>query len=289
MCLPILTAPAKGCIYLISMFYKRNELQTRLNLYFSASIIAGSFSGLLAYAMANMSGVAGYSGWRWIFIRECIFTFFVAAVSYFIIPDWPHIAKFLTEDERALLINRLEADHAGASMNHWDKGTAKRCFGDIKIYFGVLMYMGIVTTSYSGAFFSPTILKQLGWTSVKAQVMIIPIYVVSTIIAITCAVASDKLRHRFGFVIGGCFLSSIGYAILLNMHHVAVGARYFAMYAVICGANTAQPLTLGWLSNNVSGHYKRSVSSAMQIGIGNVGGMLSVFIPSPFFCIIELL
>lgn len=59
-----------GCIYLISMFYKRHELQWRINLFYAASILAGAFSGLLAYAIAHMSGVAGYSGWRWIFILE---------------------------------------------------------------------------------------------------------------------------------------------------------------------------------------------------------------------------
>jgi MFS family permease len=59
-----------GCVYLISMYYKRHELQWRVNLFYAASILAGAFSGLLAYAIANMSGIAGYSGWRWIFILE---------------------------------------------------------------------------------------------------------------------------------------------------------------------------------------------------------------------------
>jgi hypothetical protein len=35
-----------GCIYLISMYYKRYELQWRLTLFFTASIIAGAFSGV---------------------------------------------------------------------------------------------------------------------------------------------------------------------------------------------------------------------------------------------------
>jgi hypothetical protein len=35
-----------GCIYLISMYYKRYELQWRLTLFFTASIIAGAFGGV---------------------------------------------------------------------------------------------------------------------------------------------------------------------------------------------------------------------------------------------------
>ena len=57
-----------GCLYLISSWYKRYELQWRFNLFFSSSILAGGFSGLLAYGIANMAGVGGYNGWSWIFI-----------------------------------------------------------------------------------------------------------------------------------------------------------------------------------------------------------------------------
>jgi hypothetical protein len=36
--------------------------------FFSSSILAGGFSELLAYGIANMAGVGGYNGWSWIFI-----------------------------------------------------------------------------------------------------------------------------------------------------------------------------------------------------------------------------
>lgn len=137
------------------------------------------------------------------------------------------------------------------------------------------MYFGVVTTSYSGAFFTPTILKQLGWTSIHAQVMSIPIFVFAMVCALTCAIVSDKIRRRFPFIIGGCLFATIGYIILLNMHHVHVGVRYFALYTVVAGGYIAQPISLVWVSNNMSGHYKRSVSSAMMVGWGNCGGIVA--------------
>ena len=54
-----------GCTYLISMYYKRYELQWRFNIFFTGSILAGAFSGLLAYAISHMDGIQGYAGWRW--------------------------------------------------------------------------------------------------------------------------------------------------------------------------------------------------------------------------------
>lgn len=83
-----------------------------------------------------MAGVAGYGGWRWIFILEGLFTCVVAFVSFWIIPDWPEAARFLTTEERNLLIHRLALDAADAKMSRWDKKAANRVFSDPKIYLG---------------------------------------------------------------------------------------------------------------------------------------------------------
>ena len=121
----------------------------------------------------------------------------------------------------------------------------------------ILMYLGIVNTGYATSFFTPTILTQLGWKSIHAQVMSIPIFIVATVLALATAVVTDRLKHRFGAIIIGCCVATIGYAILLNMEHVPVGARYFALYLITGGGYIAQPVTIVWLSNNMGGHYKR--------------------------------
>jgi hypothetical protein len=137
------------------------------------------------------------------------------------------------------------------------------------------MYLGIVTTGYSGSFFTPTILRQLGWTSLRAQYMSIPIFITATILALSAALLSDHLRHRFAFIITGCLVATIGYSILLAMHDVPTGVRYFAVYLIVGGGYIAQPITLVWLNNNLGGHYKRGVGAAMQVGLGNIGGIIA--------------
>ena len=63
-------------------------------------------------------------------------TVLIALMATFIVPDWPHKAKFLTVEERKLLEARLRADTEGVSMNRLDKKAAKRAFSDPKIYLG---------------------------------------------------------------------------------------------------------------------------------------------------------
>jgi hypothetical protein len=101
-----------------------------------------------------MDGIAGYGGWRWIFIIEGLITVAFGLVTKLWVTDWPETASFLTEDERALLIARLSADTGDAVMNRLDKRAAKRIFSDPKIYFGTAAYFG--THSHTSLSHLPT-------------------------------------------------------------------------------------------------------------------------------------
>ncbi|KAL8809274.1 MAG: hypothetical protein Q9200_003564 [Gallowayella weberi] len=248
-----------GCVYLISMYYKRHELQRRFNWFFTMGVLSGSVSGLLAYALAKMDGIGGYNGWRWIFIIEGLATIVLAVIGYFVLADWPETAKFLTPEERAIIVRRAREDTAGATMNRLDSKT----------------YTGSAENGYSGFFFTPTILKQLGWTSVKAQLYSIPPYAMAAVAVVIVAYASDRLRHRYTFIILGICINTIGYSILLAQTHVAVAVRYVAIYLWTVGGFIYQPLLLVWLQNNLGGHYKRGIGAAMQIGLGNLGGIVA--------------
>ncbi|OAP54466.1 hypothetical protein AYL99_11567 [Fonsecaea erecta] len=263
-----------GSIYLMTMFYKRHEFQWRMNIFYGSSLITGAFSGLLAYGIAKMNGISGYGGWRWILIIEGLITIAVAIPAYWVLPDWPETAKFLTEDERQFWGERLASDTKHIEMNILNKQAVKRCFGDLKIWIASFTYLCILTTSYGLAYFLPTILFELGWTSTRAQVMTIPLYIFGTVVCLTCAFLSDYLKHRFLFIFAGCILAIIAYAILLSYFSVSVAVRYFALYLLESGIVVAQPGIVGWLSNNLGGHYKRGVGIAMQLAIGNIGGIV---------------
>lgn len=115
----------------------------------------------------------------------------------------------------------------------------------------------------------------MGYTASMSQILSIPIFACATITAVAVAFATDRLRHRFGFIILGVLVASTGYAIMLNMTKVHVGVRYFACFLITTGGYIAQPVTIAWTLNQMGGHYKRSMAAAIQIGIGNCGGIVA--------------
>lgn len=61
-----------GLTIYLTMFYTKAELALRIGYLFVSSAIAGACGGLLAYGIGFMDGLAGQSGWRWVFIIEGI-------------------------------------------------------------------------------------------------------------------------------------------------------------------------------------------------------------------------
>jgi MFS family permease len=57
-----------GCVYLLSTWYPRYELQKRNAAFYLIGSTASAFAGILAYGLMQMAGIGGLAGWRWIFI-----------------------------------------------------------------------------------------------------------------------------------------------------------------------------------------------------------------------------
>jgi MFS family permease len=55
-----------GALYLLSLFYTRKEIATRISILYSGNIFATSFSGLIAEAtFATLDMKHGLQGWKW--------------------------------------------------------------------------------------------------------------------------------------------------------------------------------------------------------------------------------
>ncbi|WEW58662.1 hypothetical protein PRK78_004130 [Emydomyces testavorans] len=269
-----------GCAYLMAMYYKRHEFQTRFSLFWVAGLVAGAFGGLLAYGLDHMGGLGGYSGWRWIFIIEGLMSIALAIPAKFLIADWPEQAKFLTEEEKLFVQTRSSKDvGGGARMDRLDAGAWKRIMTDWKIYVGSMIYLGITVSGYATALFIPSIVNSLGYSGIDSQVQSIPVWAVAAAVTLIVSYLTDRLKHRFGFIVFGVIFASIGYVILLCQGPPVSGlpprVRYMAVFFVCTGTYIVQPVTIVWLANNLGGHYKRAVGLAIQVGIGNIGGIIA--------------
>ncbi|KAJ8519847.1 hypothetical protein ONZ45_g3280 [Pleurotus djamor] len=263
-----------GVNYYLSCWYKRSEFGLRAAIFFSAATVSGAFGGLLAAAINNMDGVGGKPGWSWIFILEGLITVVAGVMSFWIIQDFPDNAKFLTEAERTVVIRRLQSDDQfSAAGENLRMEYIWKSLLDWKTWVSMMVYAGCDMPLYAFSLFLPSIINQLGYQATPANLLTVPVYVFACIITCCVGFVADRWGHRGLLNIGFLCLGGAGYIILIASRNAALS--YFAVYLATCGIYPVIPNTIAWVSNNVEGSYKRSVSLAMTISFGNINGAVS--------------
>jgi MFS family permease len=64
-----------GAVYILSLFYTRKEVATRIAILYTGNILATAFAGLIAAGIFHgMDGSAGLAGWQWLFILQYVHT-----------------------------------------------------------------------------------------------------------------------------------------------------------------------------------------------------------------------
>lgn len=268
-----------GCFYLLAMWYRREESQKRFTFFFLSTALAGAFGGLLASAIGKLDGSGGKLAWRWIFIIEGAITCVLAIGGYWLIPDFPEDTKWLSAEEREWVKERLRNDVGGSGKAQppIKLKDLKVLFTDYKFFTGAFMYFGFLVSAYGFAYFAPTIIRAWNFSPIQTQLRTVPIWGVAWIAAMAISIASDRLRHRFLFVIVPIIVAIIGFIILLTVHD-KTSVQYFATFLALGGTFSATPVCVCWFSTNIAGHNRRALGSAFQIAFGNFGGVIATFI-----------
>ncbi|KAL0940260.1 major facilitator superfamily transporter [Colletotrichum truncatum] len=239
-----------GALYLLSIFYTRKELATRISLLYTGQVVSTGCSGLIAAAtFATMDKVKGIAGWQWLFIIEGSVTALVAIFGFFLLPDDPSETRWLTEEERKLAVERIRRDTVGQQErgSTWD-GLKQAC-KDPKTWLFCLMQNTHISACSFNNFF-PTIVRSMGFRSTTALLLTAPPYFVSGFLGIPFAWSSGKFNERTWHVTAGLSLAIVGFAMTCGTTNNAV--RYTATFLYATGAYSVGSVILGWVSNTLS-------------------------------------
>lgn len=274
--------------YLLSTYYSKAEAQRRFSAFFSCTVLAGAASGAVAFRINDMDGVHGLASWRWVFIIEGAVTCGCAFLLFFIIADFPEEARFLNENERLFIKRKLEVLTGTTSAFEIKNKVSDilKCFKDLLIWLPALSYFGLIIPSYGYAYFSPVIIKQLGYTAVEAQLHSVYPYILAFGVINGLAFLSDYTGKRLPYALVACVMAVTGLALVLGATTNA-NARYTGCFLAVSGLYSAMPLVVCWAALNFGSHIRKSVGTAWQIGFGNIGGIIATFIflssDAPFY------
>jgi len=127
--------------------------------------------------------------------------------------------------------------------------------------------------AYAFAYFTPVIIRGMGYTASVANLLSAPPVVFAVIIAFIFAWIGDKYHLRAPCIAAQSTICLTG--LMLTAYHKNNGVRYFGIFLGQAGCQGNIPAILTYQSNNIRLQSKRSVGSALQIGFGAIGGIIA--------------
>ena len=258
----------------LSTFYKRDEQGLRIAYLLVSAALAGAFGGLFAFALLKMDGVAGLEGWRWLFIIEGCATVVVSVIIFFLLPDNYETARFLNEDDKKIMRIRAEiaARYNGAEEFEWKE--VGKAFADPKLWISCWsQFMGDIC-SFGLSTFLPLIIKGFGYSTVRTQLLTIPVFLVAAVIFVLVSWCSDHFNKRVAFMLPAVLVTMIGYVIQLAVPISNRAVLYFGTFLIAPGIYIILGLNCTWLLNCHAGYYKRATAVGMNQTIGNAAGIV---------------
>ncbi|KAF7557915.1 hypothetical protein G7Z17_g231 [Cylindrodendrum hubeiense] len=251
-----------GAVYILSIFYTRKEVATRIAILYTGNILATAFAGLIAAGIFHgMDGVGGLAGWKWLFILQGAVTFVIAIAGYFLLPDFPLTTWWLTQEEKDLAYNRMELDTVGNKGETSTLIGLKQAARDPTVWiFCAMAHMHLAANGFKNFF--PTVVKTLGFNTTITLVLTCPPYLLAGAITILVSWSSGKFNERTWHITISKAVAVIGFISAAATMNTA--GRYASMVVFTIGTYGVNSLILGWCAS-VCGQTKEKKAVAISM------------------------
>ncbi|GAA5886066.1 hypothetical protein JCM6882_004251 [Rhodosporidiobolus microsporus] len=261
-------------ILYLSYYYTKHNLPIRLAFFWSINYIADMLTAFLAVGLLKMRGIGGYAGWRWMFLIEGLFTLVIGIASFFMLPPGPSQTKakwrpngLFNEREVKIIVNRvLRDDPYKATMHNRQALTPKLlwkslCDYDLWPMYAIALTFGIPGVPLKNYF--QLSMKQLGFSTVMANVLSVPNTAISVVNLILLTLLSEAVNSRtwVAMIENWWFLP---FFIALRVLPDPISPwTYFALATLVLGFPYAHALQVAWCSRNAGSVRTRTVSASV--------------------------
>lgn len=177
-------------------------------------------------------------------------------------PDSPLQARYLTDQDKLIAIERLRSSESRITTREWQHGQFLEAMRDIKTWLWVAMIFCISVPSNGISTFGPLIIESFVSDPFQTMLFNVPVGV-SHIIAVTgSAYIAMKCKTKAYVIVGLCIPPLIGFGVLLmfphDIHHRAillVGYFCLSAYTGISKYRSHEEVTFrAWLTTCSAAH-----------------------------------
>jgi MFS transporter, ACS family, tartrate transporter len=258
-----------GIIFYLTLWFPAQQRARSISHFYVAFPLASVVMGAVAGALLHLQGRLGLAGWQWLFLLEGLPAVVLGLVFLLRLPDSPATARWLTAEERAWILDRIQQEQqaiARGSADSWRVWAREPRF-----WVMVCFYFCVITATYSYNLSAPAILTQLTHLDpTRIGFLISAASLLGAVAMIANAYHSDRTRERSLHIALPFVLVALGYLLggLTTQPILGVAALSLSViaYAATLGIHWTIPSTF------LSGR-----SAASGIATINSIGMLGAF------------
>ncbi|MCE4573839.1 MFS transporter [Caballeronia sp. CLC5] len=263
-----------GMIFYLTCWYPAERRGRVMALFLTAVAMAGVLGGPVSgWALNRLDGLHGLQGWQWLFLVEGLPSCLLGVIAFFYLDNNPREARWLSDDEKAVVLHQLERERDPSSMfeRHGFGGALKSA----RTYALALIWFTFICGVYAISFWLPALIRGAGVTDAYSIGMLSAIpYGVAVVTMVLVSRHSDRSRERRWHtascaLIGAAALSAISAAGSdLRLALVCISIATAAIF-------TLQPLFWAIATDFLGGTRAAAGTIAFINSLGLLGGFAS--------------
>lgn len=264
-----------GVILYLTYWFPTHRRAKIIAVFMSAIPVSGIFGNPLSgWIIERFHGGSGFHGWQWMFVIEAVPAIAIGIATILYLDNDIRGAKWLTEREKRLLTDEIEAQPHERDRHAHSLASVLR---DPRMWWMSLIYFTFVTGQYGLTFWMPTLVKSTGITDTLQIGLLSAIPFAFAIVAMNLfGHSADKRRERRWHLIVPALMGAVGFSVAAAYSHdTAVSVVFLSIAAG--GVLTCAPLFWSLPTAFLAGT-GAAAGIAIINSIGNLAGFASPYL-----------
>jgi MFS transporter, ACS family, tartrate transporter len=203
-----------GIILYLSYWFPSRD-RARVTAYFMFAIPMASVFGnpLSGWIMQHLDGASGVKGWQWLFLLEGLPSVLLGVATLFLLTDRPEDARWLAEDERAWLGERIRREE----VERRDRHGADRLLAmmDRRVWLLIALYFTVAVGSNAAGAHVPKLIEKQFPESEKGEIGLLTAlpHLCAMVAMALFSVSSDRTGERRKHVALAALLAAGGWSL----------------------------------------------------------------------------
>ncbi|KAB1088512.1 MFS transporter [Neorhizobium galegae] len=258
-----------GVLYLLTLWFPKDYRGRMVGLFMIFSALANAVGAPIGGMLLDLKGLLGHEGWQWVFLATGIPAVLAGIVTLFYLDDTPEKAKFLTEDEKRWLHDRLARENSGME-EHADNGF--KALVNPRVLLMALCYIGFPLAAYGLSYWLPTIVRGFGVSNTTNGLINIIPWVIVALALWVVPTAADRAESKTPYIVGPAFVGAICLALSALVTSPILQFTFLCVAAA--GIFAGQPVFWSLPSRFLRGAGAAAGIAAIN-SVGNLGGFIA--------------